>query len=82
MTTRMLSIGTITISVDTIETKVVVVVEVGIDGTKQCYTMTMMRIDCLVRNPDVDVDRYSMVDDHALMLIHVQYFYNENLHVT
>jgi vacuolar-type H+-ATPase catalytic subunit A/Vma1 len=72
----------IKISVDTIEKKVaVVVVEVGIDDTKQYYRRTMMRIDYLIQNPDVDVDKYLMVDDHALMLKHVQYFYNENSHV-
>ncbi len=60
--------------------KIVVVVEVVIDDMKQYYTMLMMK-DYLFPNQDVDVDKYLMFDDHVLMLQHVQYFYNENLHV-
>jgi hypothetical protein len=60
---------------------VVVVVEVGIDDMKQYYKM-MMKEDYLFLTQDVDVDKHLMFDDHAPLSQHVQYFYNENLHVT
>jgi hypothetical protein len=71
----------IKISDDKIERKValVAVAVVGIDDRKQYYRMMMM-VHYLVRNPDVDVDKYLRFDDRALMSKHVQYFYNENSH--